>query len=225
MAATDVPLGPRLAAEAFGTFVLVGGGTGAVALDATTGAGLGTAGVAAAFGIAVAVAIVAVGPVSGAHLNPAVSLALAVARRFPPREVASYAAAQATGALVASAALLALLDPADLGATHPAGVAVAGAWAVEAVLTLLLVVVVLAVAADGRGRGAAAALAVGSTVAVAALVMGPVTGASMNPARSLGPAVVGADGADLWLYLTAPPAGALLAALLAGALRPWAARA
>jgi MIP family channel proteins len=215
-----VPLAQRLGAEALGTFCLVFGGTGAIVVDAVTGGRLGHGGVAAAFGLAVAVAIFLVGHLSGAHLNPAVTAAMAAGRHFPAREIAPYWGAQLAGALAASAALRGIFGTGQgLGATHVDHVDRAGAFAIEVGLTAALVAVVLAVATDTRAQGSLAALAVGGTIALAALVMGPITGASMNPARSLAPAAVSADWADLWLYIAAPLAGALLGTALYEALR------
>jgi aquaporin NIP len=203
----------RMAAEAIGAFALVGGGTGAIAVDSQTGGALGVGGVAAAFGLAVGVMVLAVGHLSGAHLNPAVTLAFAAARHFPAREVAPYVAAQAAGAIAASACVLALLgDAGGLGVTRPGLVGDGGALAAEAALTAVLMIVILAVATDTRAVGQLAALAIGGTIALEALVFGPVTGASMNPARSLAPALVSGDLAGLWIYLAGPVAGALAGA-------------
>ena len=210
----------RVAAEAIGAFVLVGGGTGAIAVDAQTGGALGVGGVAAAFGLAVGVMVLAVGHLSGAHLNPAVTLAFAAARHFPAREVAPYVAAQVAGALAASACVLALLgDDGGLGVTRPGLVGDGGAVATEAALTAVLMIVILAVATDTRAAGHMAAVAIGGTIALEALVFGPVTGASMNPARSLAPAIVSGDLAGLWIYLAGPVAGALAGAVAYGWLR------
>ena len=217
---TAAPLSRRLAAEALGTFCLVFAGTGAVVVDRAAGGPIGHGGVAAAFGLAVAVMVFALGHISGAHLNPAVTAAFALGRHFPAREIGPYVAAQVAGAVAASLALRALFGrEGGLGATHPAHVGPTGALVLEAGLTLVLVVVILAVATDARAQGALAAVAIGSTVALEALVMGPVTGASMNPARSLAPALAGWDGADLWLYLAGPALGAAAGAALYGWLR------
>jgi MIP family channel proteins len=210
----------RLVAEALGTFCLVFAGTGAVVIDRVAGGAIGHGGVAAAFGLVVAVMIFALGHISGAHLNPAVTAAFALGRHFPAREVGPYVAAQVAGALAASLALRGLFGlQGELGATHPAHVGQAGALVLEAGLTLVLVVVILAVATDTRAQGALAAVAIGATIALEALVLGPITGASMNPARSLAPALVGEDLRHLWLYLAGPLAGGLAGALLYGWLR------
>lgn len=205
------PLAPALAAEAIGTFALVFVGCGAVMADAR-GAALGQVGVSLAFGLVVMAMIYAVGHVSGAHLNPAVTLAFALGRHFPWARVAAYWAAQAVGALAAAALLRASLgDEARLGATLPSG-SDAQSFTWEVALTFLLVFVIMAVATDTRAVGAAAAIAIGAAVGLDALFGGPVTGASMNPARSLGPALVTADLADIWLYLLAPVIGAVAGA-------------
>jgi aquaporin NIP len=206
---TRPDLGRRAVAETVGTFCLVAAGTGAVTVDAATGGRIGHGGVAAAFGLVVAVMVLALGHLSGAHLNPAVTAAFALGRHFPVREVPVYVAAQIAGALLASLALRGLFGTAgDLGRTVPALVSDLEAVAVEAGLTAALVVVVLAVATDTRAVGALAAVAVGGTIALEALVFGPVTGASMNPARSLAPALVTGEAAGLWIYLAGPLVGA-----------------
>jgi MIP family channel proteins len=209
VAPVDLPR--RLAAEFFATFCLMAGGTGAVVVDEVAGGVFGHPGVAVAFGLVVAVMIFAVGHLSGAHMNPAVTAGFAVGRHFPLREVAPYWAAQVAGALAASFALRGLFGGGrDLGSTHVSHVSLAGAFAVEVALTAVLMVVVMAVATDTRAVGSLAAIAVGATITLEALVFGPITGASMNPARSLSPAVAASDWTDLWIYLTAPFTGAML---------------
>lgn len=203
------------AAEALGTFALVFVGCGSIAVGRLDGPGI-----AAAFGLVVAAVIYAFGHISGAHLNPAVSIGFAVGRHFPWPRVATYAVAQTAGAVAAAALLRLTLGPdAPLGVTAPAtgvGPIVALAW--EAIFTALLMVVITAVATDTRAVGHAA-LAIGGTVAVASLVAGPVTGASLNPARSIGPAVVSGRLDDLALYLAGPVAGAIAGAVCYGLLR------
>jgi MIP family channel proteins len=196
-----------LCAEALGTFALVFAGAGAIVVDARTHA-LGHVGVALVFGLVIMAMIYAVGHVSGAHFNPAVSFAFALTRHFPWRRVAGYWLAQAAGALAAAALLRASLGgDAHLGATLPSG-SQGQAFVWEAILTFFLMFVIMSVATDTRAVGEAAAIAVGGTVGLDALFGGPITGASMNPARSLGPAVVSGDLHGLWLYLLAPLAGA-----------------
>ena len=199
-----------LVAEFIGTFALVFAGCGAIAVDAQTAA-LGHVGVALAFGLVIAVMIYALGHISGAHFNPAVSVAFAVGRHFPWRSVATYAAAQVAGATIAALVLRATLGPAaDLGVTRPAGSDLqALAW--EVTYTFFLVLVITAVATDTRAVGEAAALAIGGTVALGALVGGPISGASLNPARSLGPALVSVDFTATWVYIAGPVVGAILA--------------
>lgn len=208
----DHRLARALLAEAIGTFALVFAGAGAVVVDAKTGS-LGHVGVALTFGLVIMVMIYAVGHVSGAHFNPAVSFAFAVSRHFPWPRVAGYWAAQATGAVLAAALLRGSLGgAAHVGATLPAG-SQGQSFLWEVVLTFLLMFVITAVATDTRAVGEAAAIAIGGTVGLDALFGGPVSGASMNPARSLGPALVSGDLHALWLYLVAPPIGAVLGAL------------
>ncbi len=203
-----------LGAELIGTFALVFFGCGAIAVGR-----LPDAGVALAFGLVIAVMIYALGHVSGAHFNPAVSVGFAIGRHFPWRWAGAYALAQVAGATLGALALRATLGPdVPLGVTAPAGSDVqALAW--EVILTFVLVLVITAVATDTRAVGEAAALAIGGAVALGSLVGGPVTGASMNPARSIGPALVACDLAHLWIYLVAPLAGAILAAGAYGFLR------
>ena len=210
----------RLLAEMLGTYCLVVAGTGAVVVGAVAPGSIGHGGVAAAFGLVVAVMIFAVGHLSGAHLNPAVTVGFAVGRHFPGREAGPYIAAQVAGAILASLTLRGLFgDAGGLGATHPSHVGDAAATVVEAGLTAVLMVVILAVATDTRAVGSLAAIAIGATVGLEALVMGPITGASMNPARSLAPALVSADPAGLWIYLLGPFCGALAGVGLYAVLR------
>jgi aquaporin NIP len=203
---------PRAAlAEAIGTFVLVFAGAGAIVVDAQTNA-LGHLGVALAFGLAIMVMIYAVGHVSGAHFNPAVSLAFALTRHFPWRRVATYWTAQLAGALAAAAMVRALIGrEASVGATLPSSSA-GKVFAVEILLTFFLMFVITAVATDTRAVGEAAAIAIGGTVALDALFGGPISGASMNPARSIGPALVSGNLHGLWIYILAPLAGAAIGA-------------
>jgi aquaporin NIP len=201
-----------LLAEAIGTFALVFAGCGAIVVDAKTHA-LGHVGVAFTFGLVIMVMIYAVGHVSGAHFNPAVTFAFALSRHFPWRRAIGYWSAQLAGAVLAALLLRGSLgNHAHDGATLPSG-SQGQAFLWELVLTFFLMFVIMAVATDSRAVGEAAAIAVGGTVALDALFGGPVTGASMNPARSFAPAVVSGDVHALWLYIVAPVAGATLAAL------------
>ena len=201
-----------LVAEAIGTFALVFAGCGAIVVDAKTGA-LGHLGVALTFGLVIMVMIYALGHVSGAHFNPAVTFAFALSRHFPRSRALGYWAAQIVGALAAAAIVRGSLGyHAHDGATLPSG-SQGQAFLWELVLSFFLMFVIMAVATDARAVGEAAAIAVGGTVGLDALFGGPVTGASMNPARSLAPALVSGDLHALWLYLVAPPLGTALAAL------------
>jgi MIP family channel proteins len=208
----SLPLARALVAEAIGTFALVFAGCGAIMVDAKTGA-LGHVGVAISFGLVIMAMIYAVGHVSGAHFNPAVTFSFAVARHFPRWQIVPYWAAQLVGAVIAAAILRGSLgNVAHVGATLPAG-SDGQAFLWEAVLSFFLMFVIMAVATDARAVGEAAAIAVGGTVGLDAMFGGPVTGASMNPARSLGPGVVSGDLHAIWVYLLAPIVGASLAAL------------
>lgn len=207
MLLTAAGLRRALAAELIGTFALVFAGTGAIMVDAKTHA-LGHAGVAICFGLAIMAMIYAVGHVSGAHFNPAVTFAFALSRHFPWSRLAAYWAAQLVGAVVAAALLrYSLGDVAHLGATLPSG-GQGQSFLWELMLTFLLMFVITAVATDTRAVGEAAAIAIGGTVGLDAMFGGPVSGASMNPARSLGPAVVSGDLHAAWLYVVAPLLGA-----------------
>jgi aquaporin NIP len=201
----------KLAAESFGTFALVFAGTAAVVVNQTGQHAVSHVGVALTFGLVVLALIYALGDVSGAHLNPAVTLGFVLARRFPLRAVPGYLLSQCAGALAASF-LLRLLFPESetLGATLPAGSA-GQSFVLEVVLTLLLMFVVLSVSTGAKEKGLMAGVAVGSVIALEALFAGPVSGASMNPARSLAPALVSGRVEHLWVYLTAPVLGAALA--------------
>jgi aquaporin NIP len=201
-----------LAAELIGTFALVFCGAGAIMVDDKTHQ-LGHVGVAITFGLVIMVMIYAVGHVSGAHFNPAVSFAFALTRHFSWTRLLGYWTAQAAGALLAAAILRGSLgNRAHLGATLPAG-SQAQAFLWEAVLTFFLMFVIMSVATDTRAVGEAAAIAIGGTVGLDAMFGGPVTGASMNPARSLGPALVSGDLHALWVYLVAPLVGAAVGGL------------
>jgi MIP family channel proteins len=201
-----------LVAEAIGTFALVFAGCGAIVVDAKTHQ-LGHVGVAIAFGLVIMVMIYAFGHISGAHFNPAVSFAFALTRHFPWPRVAAYWAAQLVGALAAAAILRGSLgNLADVGTTQPSG-SQGQAFLWELVLSFFLMLVIVAVATDTRAVGEAAAIAIGGTVGLDAMFGGPITGASMNPARSLGPAIVSGNLHAIWLYVAAPLAGAALGAL------------
>ena len=199
-----------LLAELLGTAILLIFGTGAAVVDAQTHA-LGHGGVAAAFGLVVFIIIQSLGETSGAHVNPAVTVAFWAMGRFPGRRVLPYVGAQLAGAALGSWLVLGVAAPgSDLGATLPAH----GTWqalGIETFLTFWLMLVIFRVTAGSKEVGMLAGLAISATVALEALVAGPLTGASMNPARSLGPALLSGIWADWWVYLVGPVAGALLA--------------
>jgi MIP family channel proteins len=206
-------LARRAAAEAIATFALVFAGCGAIVTDAVYGGALGVTGIALVFGLVITVMIYAIGHLSGAHINPAVTIAFTLTRHFPHRDAAAYITAQMLGASAGALALLAIWpsEPGGLGATMPS-VGIGSALVYETLLTALLMFVIISVATDTRAVGSAAALAIGGTIALDAAVGGPVTGASMNPARSLGPALATAEWTDLWIYFVGPLAGAALGA-------------
>jgi MIP family channel proteins len=208
----------RLVAEAVGTFALRFAGCGAIMVDSDTGA-LGHVGVAISFGLVIMVMIYAVGHISGAHFNPAVTLGFALTRHFPLPRVGLYWAAQMAGALVAALLLRASLgNVAGVGVTLPSG-SDGQAFLWEAVLSFFLMFVIMAVATDTRAVGEAAAIAIGGTVGLDAMFGGPVTGASMNPARWLGPAIASGELSSIWVYLAAPLLGAAAAAFVYQFLR------
>ncbi len=203
----------RAAAEGLAAFALVFAGCGAVVTNATQQDALGAVGVSLVFGLVIMAMIYATGHLSGAHINPAVTIAFTLTRHFPVRDAVAYIAAQLAGATAAALVLLAAWSdkPAQLGATVPT-VATGTALLYEVILTALLMFVIIAVATDTRAVGAAAALAIGGTVGLDALFGGPITGASMNPARSFGPALASGTWTDFWIYVTGPIAGAALGA-------------
>jgi MIP family channel proteins len=205
-------------AECVGTFALVTGGCGAIVVNHATGA-LGHVGVAASFGLVIMVMIAAVGHLSGAHFNPAVTVAFALTRHFPWRDVPAYVVGQLVGAVGGALVLRAWfgMDVA-LGVTLPTGSSLRG-LGIEILLTAVLMFVITSVATDTRAVGQLAAIAIGGTVALDALWGGPITGASMNPARSFGPALVAGVWGDQWIYWVGPLVGAALGAGLYQALR------
>ncbi len=216
----SLSLARRAGAEALAAFALVFAGCGAIVSDVAYEGALGAVGVSLVFGLVIMAMVYATGHLSGAHINPAVTLAFALTRHVPLREAGAYIAAQLTGATLAALCLLAVWPdaPADLGATTPT-VGTASALLYEALLTAVLMFVIMAVATDTRAVGAGAAIAIGGTVALDALVGGPVTGASMNPARSFGPALAAGAWEDLWLYVLGPVVGAAGGALAYQAVR------
>jgi MIP family channel proteins len=208
----DLQTARILVAEAIGTFALVFAGAGAVMVDAKTGA-LGQVGIAITFGLVIMVMIYAVGHVSGAHFNGAVTFAFALTRHFAWPRAVGYWFAQFTGAITAALLLRALLgDIADVGATLPSG-SQAQSFLFELVMTAFLMFVILAVATDTRAVGEAAAIAIGATIGLDAMFGGPISGASMNPMRSIGPAIASGNFHALWLYIVAPLLGAAIGGL------------
>ena len=216
----SLPLARRAAAEGLAAFALVFAGCGALVADARYGGALGTVGVALVFGLIVMAMVYATGHLSGAHINPPVTVAFTPPRHFPARDAVAYIAAQLVGATIGAFALLAVWSekPASLGATLPS-VGAGSALLYEALMTAMLMFVIMAVATDTRAVGAAAAIAIGGTIALDALFGGPVTGASMNPARSLGPALVSGQWRDGWVYVAGPLLGAILGAGAYGLVR------
>jgi len=204
----------RSAAEGLAAFALVFAGCGAIVANAQYGGVLGAVGVSLVFGLVIMAMIYATGHLGGAHINPAVTVAFTLTRHFSPRDAVAYIAAQLTGATLGALALAAVWtsEPANLGATVPT-VGAGSAFVYETILTAFLMFVIIAVATDTRAVGAAAAIAIGGTVGLDALFGGPVTGASMNPARSFGPALVSGTWTSFWVYVAGPLLGAALGAL------------
>lgn len=202
----------KLLAECLGTFTLVFAGTGAIIINAASHGAISHAGIALTFGLVVLAMIHTFGDVSGAHLNPAVTLAFAAARRFSWQDVPGYLAAQLVGAVSASGLLHVLFpqDATSLGATLPAGSEMQS-FVLEVVLTAVLMLTILSVSTGAKEKGITAGIAIGGVIALEAMFAGPVCGASMNPARSLAPALVSGHLDHLWIYLIAPLLGALLA--------------
>lgn len=198
-------------AEVTGTFALVFCGTGAIIIDQQSAGTVTHVGVAITFGLIVMCMIYSLGNISGAHINPAVSIAFAVAGRFPVRLLPGYIFSQLTGALLASLALR-FLFPSNvlLGSTIPSGSDLQS-FILEVILTFFLMLVILSVAVSGKEKGMFAGMAIGAVVGLEALFAGPVCGASMNPARSIAPAVVSGHLEHLWIYILAPVGGALMA--------------
>ncbi|MEJ6697717.1 MAG: aquaporin [Saprospiraceae bacterium] len=198
-------------AEAIGTFALVFCGTGAIIIDGVSGGAIGTVGIAITFGLIVMAMIAAVGEVSGAHFNPAVTIGFWVSKRFEGKEVLPYITAQAIGAFFASGVLRFLFpDSLTMGETLPAG-----AWlqtfVFEIILTFFLMFVIIHVATGSKEQGIIASIAIGAIVLLEALFAGPITGASMNPIRSIAPAIVNMNLEHLWMYIVAPILGSVLA--------------
>lgn len=210
----------KMAAEAFGTFALVFAGTGAIVINEVSGGTITHAGIAITFGLIVLAMIYALGDVSGCHLNPAVTLGFYAARRFSGRLVAPYLISQCAGAILASITLR-LMFPSSitLGVPNPAGAA-AQSFVMEFLLTLILMFVILSVSAGSKEKGLLAGVAIGAVITLEAMFAGPVSGASMNPARSLAPALVAMQFGNLWIYLVAPIMGAVAGVAVCRCIQP-----
>jgi aquaporin NIP len=202
-------------AELTGTFALVFCGTGAIIIDQQTNGAVTHVGVAVTFGLTIMAMIYALGNISGAHFNPAVTIAFSAVKKFPPKEILPYIIAQLSGAFLATV-ILKFLFPENsmLGTTVPAGTDMQSFF-LEMILTFFLMFVIVNVAHGSKEQGMFAGLAIGSVILMEAMFAGPVTGASMNPARSVAPAVISGNTAHLWIYIAAPIAGALAAVMLA----------
>lgn len=213
-----LPIKP-LAAEFIGTFLLVLVATGVIMADELAGGQVSLLGIGLSTGMAVAAIIFSLGHISGAHINPAVTIGFAIGGHFPWRAVPGYVVAQLAGGILASAVLLVLLGSlANQGANLP-GVGVSQSLGFEVMLTFLLMLVIVAVATDTKAQGNLAAIAIGSTVALEIIFAGPLSGASMNPARSLSPALIGWTWTSQWIYVVGPIVGAAIAALFYGWIR------
>jgi len=201
----------RYIAEAIGTFGLVFCGTGAIVINEFTGGTVTHIGTAVTFGLIVMGMIYAFGDISGAHFNPAVTIAFAYAKKFPWREVPAYCIAQIAGAFVASGILLFLFPENELLGTTLPQIDVMKVFVLEVILTFFLMLVIINVSTGSKEIGVIAGIAIGGIVLLEAMFAGPITGASMNPARSISPAIVSGHLEHLWLYIVAPIIGALLA--------------
>lgn len=201
----------KFCAEFLGTFALVFAGTGAIVINETSGGAITHVGVALTFGLIVLVMIYTFGDISGAHLNPAVTLGFWAARRMPGGDVLPYIGSQIAGAMLASG-LLRFLFPGNklLGATLPAG-SETQSFVLESILTFFLMLTILNVSTGAKEKGITAGIAVGAVIMLEAMFAGPICGASMNPARSLAPALMSGHLEHLWIYLAAPPLGAFAA--------------
>jgi aquaporin NIP len=198
-------------AELLGTFALVFCGTGAIVINEQSNGAVTHVGIAITFGFIVMAMIYALGEISGAHMNPAVTIAFTIAKRFQLKQVLPYIISQAIGALLASLTLKYLFPTNQtLGATLPAGSEMQS-FVLEFILTFFLMLVIINVATGSKEQGMFAGLAIGSTVLLEAMFAGPISGASMNPIRSISPALISGHTEHLWIYIVAPIAGAALA--------------
>lgn len=210
----------KLLSEFLGTFGLVFTGCGAIVVNQVSGGAIGHFGICAIFGLVVMALVYAFGDVSGTHINPAVTIAFWISKRFPLKEVGPYVLAQCLGSFTASALLLFLFpqDTTHLGSTMVSG-GLGQAFLMEVVITFLLMLIIIMVATGSKEVGTLAGIAIGATVALLALFAGPITGASMNPARSLGPALMSGQLAHIWVYVLAPILGAALAVPVSSMLK------
>jgi aquaporin Z len=198
-------------AELLGTYALVFAGTGAIIIDQQTHGSITHVGIAITFGLVIMSMIYTFGDISGAHLNPAVSIAFTIAKKFPVKELLPFIISQTSGALLASLTLKFLFpDNQFLGSTIPAGNA-SQSFVLEFILTFFLMLVIIHVATGSKERGLFAGMAIGSIVGLEAMFAGPISGASMNPARSFGPAIISGHVEFLWIYLSATTFGAVMA--------------
>jgi aquaporin NIP len=203
----------KYTAEFIGTFALVFCGTGAIVIDQHTGGAVTHTGVAATFGLVILAMIYTFGEVSGAHFNPAVTIAFGISKLFPAREIIPYILSQMSGAFLATLVIKFLFpDNHTLGATEPAGTQMQS-FILEFILTFLLMIVILNVSQGSREVGVMAGIAIGATILLEAMFAGPISGASMNPARSIAPAIVSGNISSLWIYIFAPITGAAAASL------------
>jgi len=209
----------KYAAEAMGTFALVFAGTGAIVINEASHGTITHVGIALTFGLVILAMIYTFGDISGAHFNPAVTIGFCVARRLPSRDVAPYIASQCLGALLASGTLR-MLFPTNklLGATMPAGSEIQS-FVLETILTFFLMLTILNVSTGAKEKGITAGIVVGAVIALEAMFAGPICGASMNPARTLAPALVSLHLEHLWIYIVAPILGACLAMLACRCVR------
>lgn len=206
--------------EVFGTFILVFAGTGAAVINGVSGGAITHPGIALTFGLVVMAMIYAFGDISGAHLNPAVSIAFGISGRFPAKKIPGYIVSQLLGAFIASLFLRLLFDNVgNLGATLPKGSEMQS-FALEIILTWILMLVILCVSSGSKEVGTLAGIAIGGVIGLEAMFAGPICGASMNPARSIAPAVVSGNTTALWLYIAGPILGAAIAVPCWMLLRP-----
>jgi len=209
----------KVVAEIIGTFFMIFAGCGSVVIDKKTNGSITHLGVSLAWGMVVMIVIYTLGHISGAHLNPSVTLAYAVVRRFPWNQVPAYMGAQVFGSIAAGFVLRLMFgEVAHIAATVPTGSAMQS-FVLEILITFFLMFVVSAVATDTKAIGELAGLAVGTTVAMNVIFAGPISGASMNPARTIGSAVAGNKYTNIWVYMVAPPVGAVMGAMAYNMIR------